>query len=204
MNNLMKGRRSSPKKKKRLALEYIDGPVEVEALLPPKVGTLDDVARANYDMEENHGVRVMQDEAIAGNCIELTEAAELNFDGLSSRMRFMTLFIKNINRFCEIQLEILQTDGCTVVFIMSNNQSVTRIDRDPDKGGGTCTLPMILKPGWNYLNIDLETLLSSAFGTEFDKCTSVTVIADCRVSRLFFQKRAYADIELPDNIRLAL
>jgi hypothetical protein len=204
MKSLMKGRRNAPKKKRLLAWDYMDGPADVHSLLPPQQGTFEDVAAEHYDVEDNKGVRTVEDKAIDGSCIELTDAAEMTFENLRTQKRYLTLFIKNVNRFCELQIELVQRDGAKSVFIMSNNQSVTRIDRDQDKGGGTCTLPMILKQGWNYLNIDLETLLASAFGTQYERCESVTVLAECRVSRLFFQKRMYADVELPDHIRLAL
>ena len=65
-------------------------------------------------------------------------------------------------------------------------------------------MPMVARVGWNYFNIDIETLWSSAFGRQFQEVTHVTIRAECTLWKTFFQARPYSDIELPDKLRLAL
>eukprot|EP00941_MAST-03F_sp_MAST-3F-sp1_P003162 g3162.t1 len=196
-------RSNSQKKKKLVAHDYMDEPAQIDYLLPSAGGgTLKEVAESNYDMNDNSGIRLLEDKAFGGTCIELYKDSQLHFD-VKSTKNMLVLFIKHINRFCELHIEMKQDDGALAAFILSNNQSVTRIDRDVENGGGTCTLPMILQPGWNYLNINLETLLSSAFGTKFGSTVSVTLVAECIVSRIFLQDRAYSDVELPDDLRIS-
>merc|ERR1711964_885753 len=81
----------------------------------------------------------------------------------------------------------------------ANHQSVAKINLKENK----CRLPMKLDRGWNYLNIDLENVVSKAFGASYEHTRTITIKAQCRIWRVYFQNREYADVELPKLLRMS-
>jgi len=65
-----------------------------------------------------------------------------------------------------------------------------------------CSMPLCLSPGWNHVNFDLAQFTRRAFGTEYAETVRVQVHANCRLRRVYFADRAYADDELPVEYRL--
>lgn len=197
-----RGRRNAQKRKKLLAHTYMPEPASVAFMVPPQNGKIEDVAQRCFDVHKG-GLKMVEDKAIGNTCIELTGEGDLWFE-VNTTHRYLVLFVKNVRKFFEIDIKTLSSNGAEATFTLTNKQSVTRIERDQDTGNGTCTLPMVARVGWNYFNIDIETLWGSAFGVPYQETTEVRIRAECRVWKMFFQERPYSDIELPGKLRLAL
>lgn len=76
----------------------------------------------------------------------------------------------------------------------SNRQSVARVHPK------TCSLPLSLTTGWNYVCIDVADLVSRSFGARHAKTIGLRVRARCCLWRVFFQARPLSYAELPDEL----
>jgi hypothetical protein len=63
------------------------------------------------------------------------------------------------------------------------------------------TLPLELVPGWNMVRVDLADAVRRVWGRDYAAATCVTVVASCRVARIYFEARPLADAELPPFLR---
>ena len=86
-------------------------------------------------------------------------------------------------------------DGIKRHLICNSRQSTSRISKN------SCSLPLELVDGWNYLCLDLKELTEAAFGVQYSSTLKVTVYSSTRLWRCFFQDKRYADIELPTHLR---
>jgi hypothetical protein len=68
--------------------------------------------------------------------------------------------------------------------------------------GHLAEIPMVLGAGWQYISADLADLTAKAFGVAYFSTIQVRVNSSCRLFRLYFAGREYADIELPPFLRL--
>jgi len=124
--------------------------------------------------------------------------------GTKSKISFFTntdlphlvMHIKTMSRFVIISISLRDEQGKQRVLEMSNAKSTVIVDKS------VCSLPLELGEGWQYLNIDLERLVFNAFGTHFAQCSEITVHGSCRLSKLFFQRQEYSDVELPPFLRV--
>eukprot|EP01038_Epipyxis_sp_PR26KG_P004808 gene4808-6736_t len=82
------------------------------------------------------------------------------------------------------------------IFEMSNRSSFVTIDKT------TCKLPLVVRDGWQYLCVEMDDLMTNAFGSTFVACREVIIHGSCRVSKIFFQSKKYADVELPAFLRV--
>lgn len=77
-------------------------------------------------------------------------------------------------------------------------QSVTRVQPY------ICTMPMRLDPGWNQITFHLADFVRRAYGTQYTETLRITIHANCRLRRVYFTDRVYAEEELPPEFRLFL
>lgn len=63
---------------------------------------------------------------------------------------------------------------------------------------------MRLDPGWNQIVFDLADYVKRAYGTNYVETTRVTIHANCRLRRIYFTDRLYAEEELPAEFKLFL
>jgi hypothetical protein len=128
----------------------------------------------------------------------LGEKSEMAFY-MNTNLPHVALHIKSIARFMAISLQLVDDLGKERTVHFSNKRSIVTVDQDK------CSLPIgIGMEGWQYLNLDFERICKNAFGTHYKSCLSVTVHGSCRLSKLFFQQREYADVELPEFLRVCV
>ncbi|KAF6213109.1 hypothetical protein GE061_010824 [Apolygus lucorum] len=63
-------------------------------------------------------------------------------------------------------------------------------------------LPMSLFPGWNEIQFNMAELTKKAYGTTFVEVRRIHVHANCRLRRVYFSDKIYADEDLPDEFKL--
>lgn len=139
-----------------------------------------------------------------GELVEGVETPVLDLVGESSKLLFYTscqlpflcLHIWNSARFTSLSLVLVDDKRMRRTFHISNKRSVITVDKN------VCSLPMELREGWQRLNLDLASLLKNAFGTQFLACHEIEVHGTCRLAKVFFQRRDYADCELPGFLRV--
>ena len=77
-----------------------------------------------------------------------------------------------------------------------NAQSATRVKPF------ICTMPMRLDEGWNQIQFNLADFCKRAYGTGYVETLRVQVHCSCRVRRIYFSDRLYAEEELPAEFKL--
>lgn len=141
-------------------------------------------------------VQVTRDEAVKGTVVELLDPGsglELRCD---AAYRFLSLHMEHMDSYTGVELDVRDRDGVQRTLVCGNNQSLVRIK------DGRCSMPLVLKPGWNHVTLDLEDLVSRAFGAEHASVHRVLVHARCRLWHAFLHNRPVLDPELPDSVRV--
>ena len=111
---------------------------------------------------------------------------------------FVALHLKNIDRFLGITMGIQDDKGENRIIKFTNKRSLVIVDKNE------CNLPLELGEGWQYLSLDFQRICNNAFGSNYVGCTEITVHGSCRLSKLFFQSEEYADVELPEFLRVCV
>ena len=109
---------------------------------------------------------------------------------------YLVFHLKNMYRFMRMELTILDTKNNSYDITASNKQTLVRAKKQ------SCSLPIQLNTGWNRVCLNLPDICSRAFGVEYQCTTVVRIYANCRIWRLFFQDRNYADDQLPVHLRV--
>jgi hypothetical protein len=150
---------------------------------------------------------------IAGPEIHVVEDAELNVEtplpviellGSESKIRLFTncsrqylvLHFKTMRRFFFVDIICEDEYGKEYIFKLSNKTSFVTIDKN------VCTMPFQCGDGWQYSSIDLEDIMANAFTVPFYHCREIIISGTCRIGKLYFQSKAYSDIELPLFLRV--
>ena len=108
----------------------------------------------------------------------------------------LAMHFKSMKRFVSFFITCVDDNKKKKCFEISNKNSFVTID------DFTCKMPLEIESGWQYVCLDLEELMGTAFGVSYAKCASVEIRGSCRLSKLFFQSQKYADIELPKFLRV--
>ncbi|CDH57177.1 upf0468 protein c16orf80 homolog [Lichtheimia corymbifera JMRC:FSU:9682] len=117
---------------------------------------------------------------------------------LGIKLPFIVLLAKNLGKYFSFEVQVLDDKGITRRFRASNYQMVTRVKPY------ITTMPMRLDPGWNQIVFDLADYVKRAYGTNYVETTRVTIHANCRLRRIYFTDRLYAEEELPAEFKLFL
>eukprot|EP01138_Halocafeteria_seosinensis_P007105 gb/GECG01007266.1/.p1 GENE.gb/GECG01007266.1/~~gb/GECG01007266.1/.p1 ORF type:complete len:241 (+),score=33.45 gb/GECG01007266.1/:1-723(+) len=110
---------------------------------------------------------------------------------------YLVLQINDLDKFCSIELTLVDTKRRIRRITMSNKQTTTRVQDD------ACSMPLVLVKGWNYVNLDLPDISKHAFGVDHKYCKSVIIHGSLRVGRVYFQKEVFDDSQLPEFLRVA-
>uniref|UniRef100_A0A3Q1F6S9 Cilia and flagella associated protein 20 n=1 Tax=Acanthochromis polyacanthus TaxID=80966 RepID=A0A3Q1F6S9_9TELE len=95
-------------------------------------------------------------------------------------------------------LHVLDDKNVRRRFRASNYQSMTRVKPF------ICTMPMRLDDGWNQIQFNLSDFTRRAYGTNYTETLRVQIHANCRIRRVYFSDRLYAEDELPAEFKLYL
>lgn len=172
--------------------------MEITPILPPDENPIDfDVLDC---MVKGPEISIIEDKELSianpPSVVELIGAdSTITFFTDCSR-QFLVLNFKSVDRFLTIILHCVDDTGEMKTITITNKASFITADRQ------NCKLPLEIEDGWQHLCIDLEDLLANAFSATFATCREVTVCGSCRLSKLYFQSRKYADVELPKHLRV--
>ena len=107
---------------------------------------------------------------------------------LGIKMHTIVLLVKNLQKYFEFSVNIIDDKKIERTFKASNFQTLTRVK------GNFCSLPMKLEDGWNQVHIKLDDFCKKAFGTNYKETKRVQIHANCRIRRIYFT-------EFPVNYR---
>ena len=108
----------------------------------------------------------------------------------------LTIHFKFIDKYFSIFIVVIDTAGKKRIIDISNKRSIITIDKD------TAKLPLIAKDGWRHISLNLNDVLTHAFGTKLRKSAEVTVTGSCRLAKIYFHAVPYADPQLPHFLRV--
>jgi len=108
---------------------------------------------------------IVYDEELASECLEIqgsnlaTSFVQLPDIGmcLGVPLRYLVLYLKNVNQFVSISADVVLSDGQTKTIVASNKQSVVRIRHDD------LSTPLTLVEGWNVVVLDLAYIIAEAY-----------------------------------------
>jgi len=103
-----------------------------------------------------------------------------------------------MKKYFTFEIQIKDDKGINRRFRASNYQSTTRIKPF------ICTMPLRLDEGWNQIQINLKDFCKRTYGTEYSMTNRVTIHSNCRLRRVYFSDRLYAEDELPAEFKLYL
>lgn len=112
----------------------------------------------------------------------------------TSLIRYLAFHVKNENSFLKLKIKVMDSAGIIRQLVLTNQRSTVFCNRN------VCEMPLLLGPNWQYLNLDIADIVPRAFGTQFTSCRGVQVSGTCKVSKIYFQDREYADAELPSHL----
>ncbi|KAI9499313.1 UPF0468 protein CG5343-like protein [Zychaea mexicana] len=165
---------------------------------------------SNNDLEDNQHeshILCVDDDLISSKVIELLSpnlsetyitCPAIMDRTLGIKLPFIVLIAKNIGKYFSFEVQVLDDKGETRRFRASNYQVATRVKPY------ITTMPMRLDPGWNQIVFNLADYVKRAYGTNYVETTRVTVHANCRLRRIYFTDRLYAEEELPAEFKLFL
>ena len=143
------------------------------------------------------GVRFAEDEGLRAQVLDVLEpSATVEFALPGCDLRLLTLHVECLDAYMGIEVEASDHTGVLRRVAMNNNQSVVRVR------GDECCMPLVLRPGWNMLCLDLDDIIFRAFGTHYTELHTVLIHACCRVWHLFAHDERVSDPELPKHLRV--
>ncbi|CAK4081219.1 unnamed protein product [Aphanomyces euteiches] len=179
----------------------------IEPLLPsPNDGTGDLAHHPAVTLAQNechhvggdNVVQVVEDADVHQEVVELRGGDARLVFSTQNVMRYLVLFIKNLNAFVTIEVEILDDTKTYREFHITNSRSLARV------AASSCQMPLAFGKGdsWRYVCLDLHRMCSEAFGTHHVATVQVRIHATCRLLRAYFQEIEYSDAELPPLLAL--
>nr|CCA16022.1 conserved hypothetical protein [Albugo laibachii Nc14] len=151
-------------------------------------------------LRNNNQVSIFKDEDVNGQVVQIQGQREGLVFSVTSVLRYLVLFIKNLKQFVEIDVTILVSGREYKVMKVTNARSLAKVDADRCK----CQIPLLFgaETGWRYLCMDLKDLSIQAFGTEHIATTRIRIRGFCRLLRVYFQEEEYHDHQLPPYLSL--
>ena len=156
---------------------------------------------AIWDSKTSHGFikRTLDDEAkslaleIRGTNVMTSyiSAPAAPCASLGIKLPFLTIVVKNLNKFLSFEIQVLDDRNQLRRFRSSNYQSQTRITNF------MVSMPLALNCGWNQVQLNLADLTRRAYGTNYMETVRITINANCRLRNVYFSDRLYADDEKP-------
>ncbi|CAG8546736.1 9327_t:CDS:2 [Ambispora gerdemannii] len=156
--------------------------------------------------EESHVIRLTDDdihslviEVLSPNVSTtyITCPAQLNRT-LGIKLPILVLIVKNLKKYFTFEVQIMDDKNVKRRFRASNFQAITRVKPY------ICTMPMRLDDGWNQIQFNLADFTRRAYSTNYVETLRVQIHANCRLRRVYFADRVYAEEELPPEMKLWL
>jgi len=145
-------------------------------------------------------VTVERDVVLGRNCVRLEGPhANLTFVAQCANYPWLVLHVKSLRKFMAVVVVLRDKTGVHRQITLTNHASIAKLDAP---NGAECALPMQLGDGWQLLPVDLQGLCRAVWGTDLAVVEQVRVRATCALSKVFLSERLYADVELPEYLRV--
>lgn len=115
---------------------------------------------------------------------------------LGVKLPILVLVVKNVGQPFAFEVQVVDDKRVHRRFHASSNASETRLSCFE------CKMPLQLDEGWNQVQFNLADFTRRAYGTNYVEALRLTVYASCRLRRVYFADRLYAEEELPREYRL--
>ncbi|XP_001950958.1 cilia- and flagella-associated protein 20-like [Acyrthosiphon pisum] len=147
----------------------------------------------------------VQDDLLKSNVLQLQSpnvnacciTCPMNPKGsLGVRLPFVTLLVKNLERFFTFEITIMDNENIRRRVRVSNYHTIKKLSTF------MVTMPFCMNEGWNQLNLNLAAITSDSFKTTYVETVRVQVHANCRLRRIYFSDQLYKDDQLPNSYRL--
>jgi len=115
---------------------------------------------------------------------------------LGIKLPYLVLIIKNMKKYFSFEVQLKDDKNERRRFRGSNYQTTTRVKPF------ICTMPMKLEEGWNHIQFNMQEYTRKAYGTNYLEALRVQIHANCRIRRIYFADRLYAEEELPLEFKL--
>lgn len=110
---------------------------------------------------------------------------------LSIRLPQLVLIVRNLEKYFSFEVEICDSSDAKRRFRFANYQNKLKVEHFQ------CSMALHMKPNWNLISINLAQLVERVYATKFVECKRVRVNGNCRLRRIYFCDRNYANNELP-------
>ncbi|RIA91808.1 Cilia/flagella-associated protein 20/WDR90/C3orf67 [Glomus cerebriforme] len=117
---------------------------------------------------------------------------------LGIKLPILVLIVKNVKKYFTFEVQIMDDKNIKRRFRASNFQTSTRVK------SYICTMPLRMDEGWNQIQFNLADFTRRAFSTNYVETLRVQIHANCRLRRVYFADRVYAEDELPPEMKLWL
>jgi hypothetical protein len=151
-------------------------------------------------------IEVVTDNALVSNTdgkqvVEVMGSSSKMVFSQTSSHQYLVFHLKPINKFFKLSFILHDLQGNQKTVELANSRSVIAADNK------MAQLPLTTSSmnSWQRLCLDLHNIMYNAFGIQADHyshCSNVTIWGSCRLGKVFFQSRDYADPELPACLRV--
>lgn len=118
------------------------------------------------------------------------------FKTLGIQLPCLTFIIKNLNKPFTFEIEIRDSENQLRRFQGSNFLIRSRFSMF------IIQMPLRLDAGWNKVEFDLADFTRRAFATDYVETVRIRINANCRLRRIYFSDRLYAEDDKPEEYRL--
>ncbi|KAL0267660.1 UNVERIFIED_CONTAM: hypothetical protein PYX00_009862 [Menopon gallinae] len=115
---------------------------------------------------------------------------------LGIRLPFLVMIVKNLKKYFSFEITIMDDRHMRRRFRVSNYQTTTKV-----RPFGT-TMPIGLNPGWNQIQFNLADFTKRAYGSSYVETQRIQIHANCRIRRIYFCDKLYAEDDIPSDYRL--
>lgn len=113
-------------------------------------------------------------------------------------MPFLIMIVKNLQKYFNFEVTILDDGGNRRRFRIANFQSTTLIRP-------FCTvMPIGLVDGWNQIQFNLADFTRRAYNKQFMEVQNLKINANICLRRIYFAEKLFSDEELPNEYKLFL
>lgn len=110
---------------------------------------------------------------------------------------YLVLQVNDLDKFCSVDLTVVDMHRRVRKVSLTNRQTMTRVQDD------SCSMPLVMVKGWNYVNLDLPDISRRAFGVDHKYCKCISIHGSLRVGKVYFQREVFDDSQLPEFLRVA-
>lgn len=118
------------------------------------------------------------------------------FHSLGIKMPFITIIMKNMQRYCTFLIEIRDHENQLRRFQASNFQPNTKTNMF------STHMPLRLDAGWNKIELNLADFTHRVYGTRYVETVAIRLNANTRLRRIYFSDQLYEESQKPPEYRL--